>query len=367
MSKIYYLDSNAHVPLSKAAQKIYIEYQNSLAGHGHPSARSKPGREAANHLELARNKIAKLLGAEYSNQIIFYSTCTESISAGLNIFNNWAKKENGKIYVSPIEHESVRSYIKEKFNNINNLDIDKNGKILDFKDEKGNFIVCLNVHNEIGTIYTVDQIKNANIFSDMSQSIGKIDICLSKTKIDIACFSGHKFGGLVGILYLKDPTKWIPNDIGSRYGMDRSGSPDVASILATAEALQETLENIKEKNKNYKIFQDKLEKMLLEEKNLKIEVIGKDIERVSNTTLLKIPQISSQIQQYLSEENIFVGTGSACNQLKSGKNLSLQALGIDVGKDDLLRISWNEKYDEKDAEYIGKRIIELTKYYKNKI
>ena len=97
--------------------------------------------------------------------------------------------------------------------------------------------VCMHVQNEIGTVQDIENI-NVPFFCDMSQSLGKIPINVSKIQnLMIGVFGAHKFGGPVGIgfLYIKDNKWWKEFGFGSRYYFDRPGTPDAGMIIATAE------------------------------------------------------------------------------------------------------------------------------------
>jgi cysteine desulfurase len=360
--KSFFLDTNAHISMGKSAQKAYIDFQNSPAGKGHPSSKSSLGLITASVLEINRAKIAKLLGAKSSDQIIFTSTCTQACEWGLDIFSKWCLINNNKLFYSSIEHPAIKYYIDHKLSNYNNLinfglDFEK----IEYKPD--NFVICMGVQNESGLILPINNIKNAHVLSDMCQMIGKVPINLSEMNIDIGIFGAHKFGGpFVGILYLKDPSKWMAFGTGSRYFCDRAGTPDVAGIVATATALEETLSEMSVKLIKMRSFQAILEKKLTENE-IKVILMNKD--RVANTTLLKIPKIAIQVLHSLSEENIYVGSGSACSSKDSSPLMEL--INEKGGMNDLIRISTDGSYDENDALYVAGRIIKLTQYYKNKL
>jgi cysteine desulfurase len=329
--------------MSKKAQKAYIDFQNSPAGHGHPSSPNISGRLAASELENSRIKIAKLLGAEHSNQIIFTSSCTEACSWAISVIEN--KKINCPIYYSPFEHPAVKYSIENNKNTKEYIKLPcSNSGIVNYEDAK--YLICMQVQNEIGSIQPINQWYGSYIFSDMSQAVGKTDIDLKN--IDIATFSGHKFGGSasVGILYLKNPTDWVQFGKGSRYFSDKVGTLDVGAIVATAEALEETLFYAPEKQQKCKEFQSVLEDRLT---NMGLEIIGKDVPRVPNTTFVNIPDKALLILMELSQNDIIVGLGSACGSMHSGNSPLMQALGRSGGAHDFIRISQEGYYGRKEA------------------
>ena len=252
--KSYYLDSAAHVPMNLSAQKAYIDYQNSEISYGHPSSVNLIGKKASSAVEVARNEIAELLGCN-SKQLIFTNTCTEACNWAVEIILN---KANGNIInYSPFEHPAIK-YLLESKNNIRKINL-VNGKVDEFGED---YNICLHVQNEIGLIQPIDKFSKY-LLCDMSQSLGKVKIDLKSMNVDLATFSGHKVGaGSIGILYVKNIEDLVSFGYGSRYYLDRVGSPDVAGIVALSAGLKETMEKMSEKQNKARQFQESLEKKL---------------------------------------------------------------------------------------------------------
>ena len=337
------------------AIKAYVDYQNSPAGYGHASSPSYIGKLAATELERARGEIAALLGTKPHN-LVFTSTCTQACEWACNILKTQAKRFNKEIKISPFEHPAIRF----NFPDSPKLFIE-NGIINEFGD-KDDFIACLQVQNEVGTIQPIDKI-NGFLLSDMCQSVGKIPINLDKMNVDIATFAGHKFRGsaAVGILYVKNIKIWQEFGVGSRYFHDRVGTPDVGSVVATAAALKKCLHEMPDKLIEMKEFQSRLEEIL---QMWEYDVICYGVDRVFSTTTIKIPNLAYNVLHDLSEKGIYVGVGSACSSKHSGPNETMSALGISGSTSDFIRISQNGEYDSTDAEIVAGEIIESVKKFK---
>jgi len=345
--KSFYLDANGHVNINQKALDAYIKFSNSIAGHGHPSSLSKPGREAALAMEEARGKIAELIGAENSNQIIFTSSCTQACEWGLKLFfdiekNNYSKDN---IAVSPLEHPAVKTVCESLQllpctqdgiveDNLNNSDISK--------------IICVHMQNEIGTIQPIKTLKRKYIFSDMSQSLGKMPINVTDLNVDIAAFGAHKFGGPsgIGFMYLRNIDWWQPFGKGSRYYTDISGSSNVSGIVATAVALEEAIKTLPERTQKMQAFQKTLEIGL---KNLGLNIIGDGAPRSFNTTYVSgLTQAQTTLLE-LSELGIYVGLGSACSSYSSNISPLIKVLGYNYTTDNVMRISQWGEYNDTDA------------------
>ena len=103
------------------------------------------------------------------------------------------------------------------------------------------------VNNELGTQNPIKQISEITnklgiIFhTDAVQAIGKKNINLSETKIDLLSLSAHKFYGPkgVGALYVKDGVKLIPTYFGGGQEKDlRPGTENIAYIHGMSVALE---------------------------------------------------------------------------------------------------------------------------------
>ena len=348
MNKELFLDANAHTPLSEAAIKAFLDYNKSRAGSGHPMSPSKPGMEASSNIEEARVKIASLLGAKRAGQIVFTSTCTQAAEWAVNILSSVPSKTgdtynfSDNAYVSPVEHPSI-SYCTREWKK---LPIDENGVIQKCKTRKA---ACIHVQNEIGIIQPLENITKDILLVDMCQSVGKVSINLEEMPVDIAIFGGHKFGGSagVGFMYLRDITWWREYGTGSRYFSERTGTPDVAAVVATAAALEDTVMTMPERLEKMREFQRYIEPRLEE---LGCEVVAKDAARVPNTTFIRLPKpVAMEVLLELSTEGIFVGLGSACGSLHTGDSPLMKALGSNGGADDFIRISQHGYYGKQDA------------------
>jgi cysteine desulfurase len=350
-----FLDSNAHLPLNNKAAEAYINFNKSIAGHGHAMSISMPGRIAASELENARTKIAKLIGAENPNQIIFTSSCTQACEWGLELL----KAQNfEKVYCSTIEHKSVAIKAGELFGN-NDLFVNKDGVVACtfIPQEKNSAIICIHVHNEIGTIQQIENIK-VPFFCDMSQSLGKIPINVSKTpNLKVAVFGAHKFGGPVnvGFIYIRDSKWWKEFGTGSRYYFDRPGTPDVGMIIAASVALEEAINTLQARFERALRFRTIIESAL---KSINIQIIGDKSMRVPHTSFINIgKKMGPYVMTQLEAENIFVGLGSACGSLQSSSSPVMSALGYGGSSQDNIRISnWGD-YGEREGKIVAQALV----------
>src|SRR5215469_11263564 len=105
------------------------------------------GRKAMAAVDLARERIADLIGAEDPSQVVFTSGASES--------NNWILRAYDRAAVSPFEHSSVVEAAEEL-----GLEV-LESQALDIAPPKEQIalISVMAVNNEIGTTWDVRKLK----------------------------------------------------------------------------------------------------------------------------------------------------------------------------------------------------------------
>ena len=335
-----YLDANAHVSLSQAARN---DYNNSLE-LGHPSSLNAIGRKSAGLLEGARAKITELIGAKTPNQIYFTSGCTQAAEWGMKIIFAIVHKKNMNISCSQIEHVAVRDPAEVRGCDFE--EVNSNGLLI---PKLYDCLICIHSHNEFGTIQDFSKISRKFLFSDLSQTLGKEQLNVIDLNVDLGIFGAHKFGGPtgVGFMYLKDPNFWESFGTGGRYFLDRTGTPDVLGILATAEALEDALKTLQSRQEKMIEFHSLLEKGL-EERGARI--IAKNANRLKNTTFFYLENQAADKMLKMSEQGVHYGLGSACGSVYADISQSLKALGERGSFCDYARVSSWGQYGKKEAE-----------------
>ena len=126
----------------------------------------------------------------------------------------------------------------------------------------------MHVNNEIGVVQDIEAIgemcrARGIIYVDATQSVGKLPIDLSKLKVDLMSFSGHKIYGPKGIgaLYVRrKPRIRIEAQVhggGHERGM-RSGTLPVHQIVGMGEAYRIAKEEMTEEMARLRTLRDRL-------------------------------------------------------------------------------------------------------------
>lgn len=253
-----YLDNAATTQTDPAVVEAMLPY---LSGSfGNPSSVHSFGRESKSAVELARKKVAGLLGASPS-EIYFTSGGTEADNTALHGFTETFNIQN--IITSPLEHHAVvhtLEHLKKSYNTrVIFLAVDERGMFdmdelsATLKENPGSLVTLMHANNEIGNIADIGQIGelcmeyNAYFHSDTVQSAGKIPLDLMEIKINSIAGSAHKFHGPkgTGFLYVRGTAKINPylHGGGQERNM-RSGTENVAGIAGLAKALEIAVNNM---------------------------------------------------------------------------------------------------------------------------
>ena len=184
----------------------------------------------------------------------------------------------------------------------------------------------------------------------MSQALGKIPVNVSDLNVDLAVFGAHKFGGPggLGFIYIKDPSNYLPFGTGSRYFLDRTGTPDVAAAVAAAAALEDAVLSLSTRMSRMTKFRDTLEEGL---ESLGLEIIGKNANRAPGTTFVRIPNKGLHSVIKLGEHGIYVGLGSACGSVHTGESPLMKEIGCPGTIHDFMRISQFGEYGAPEAKH----------------
>src|SRR5690242_11737083 len=127
MSVRSYLDWNATTPMREEA-KAAIAAAASLTGN--PSSVHAEGRAARALIEAAREQVAALVGAQPGN-VLFTASGTEANMLALTpaIETAGEKRPRSRLFVSAIEHASVRAGGRFAHDDIEELPVRPDGRL----------------------------------------------------------------------------------------------------------------------------------------------------------------------------------------------------------------------------------------------
>src|SRR5437868_7121034 len=270
-----YMDYSATTPVDPRVVDKMIPYLREQFGN--PASRSHAyGWEAERAVEEAREQVAALVGAD-PREIVWTSGATESDNLGIKGAANFYSGKGKHLITVKTEHKAVldttRELERQGFE-VTYLDVKENG-LIDIETFKQALrpdtilVSVMLVNNEIGVIQDIVQIgeicreKGIIFHCDAAQATGKVEIDLSKLKVDLMSFSAHKTYGPKGIgaLYVRrKPRVRIEAQMhggGHERGM-RSGTLATHQIVGMGEAFRLAREEMATENERVRMLRDRL-------------------------------------------------------------------------------------------------------------
>lgn len=376
MKKVY-LDNAATTYLSSEVLQEMMPVFTNL--YGNSSSTHTFGREAECIADKARDRIAKAINADKSNEIYFTSSGTEA--------NNWAifglaraNKNKGKhIITSSIEHASILESVnklKEEGFEITVLPADKYGIVslasLMHHIRKDTILISImSVNNEIGTIQNIKAIgktakENGVLFhTDATQALGGLRLDVKDMEIDALTLSAHKIYGPkgVGALYVKNGVE-IDSLIfgGEQERAKRAGTLNTPAIAGFGKAVTIASKEIgtnvqKLKNiRNYII--NKLSKTIKD-----FTLNGHPQQTVPSILSLTFDRVDGEsLTMMLDLEGVAVSTGSACVSHAIKKSHVLSAIGLDeLASQSTIRLSFAKSITKEEVNYAIEKIADAVK------
>ncbi|MCC7027518.1 MAG: IscS subfamily cysteine desulfurase [Saprospiraceae bacterium] len=367
--KKVYLDNNATTPCDprvvEAMLPYFFEHPGNAASRSHPF-----GWEAESAVDIARQQIAKLIGAD-DKEIIFTSGATEADNLALKgVYEMYSRKGNHIITVTT-EHKAVLDTCKvleKKGAEVTYLEVGADGmidlKALEAAIKPTTILISVMwANNETGVIQPMKEIgnicaKHGILFmSDATQAVGKIHVNPRDTGVHLMAFSAHKMYGPkgVGALYVsrKDPRVKVTAQMdggGHERGM-RSGTLNVPGIVGFGKAAEIAQAEMEQEAVRLSNLRDRLEnglKSSMEE----VYINGNINHRMPHVTNMSFKHVEGEGLMMTFNQNIALSSGSACTSASLEPSYVLVALGLG---DDLahssLRFSLGRFTTEEEVDF----------------
>src|SRR5215472_13606921 len=213
-----FMDNHSTTPVDPRVLEEMLPYFTDTFGNA--ASRSHAfGWKAEEAVELGRERIAKLIGAQSAKEIVFTSGATESDNVALKGVAEFCKDKGNHLITSAIEHKAVldtcKRLEKEGFE-VTYLPVQRDGRVAPEDVQKaitpGTILISIMyANNEIGVINPIAEIgklakEHGIIFAvDGVQAVGKVPVDVQKDNIDLLAISAHKIYGPkgVGALYVR--------------------------------------------------------------------------------------------------------------------------------------------------------------------
>ncbi|MBT9394811.1 cysteine desulfurase [Hymenobacter sp. NST-14] len=240
-----YLDHHATTPCDPLVLEAMLPYFT--AQFGNPSSAHAAGTRTADAVQLAREQVAGLVGAQ-PGEVIFTSGATEANNLALLGYARAARitSSRRRIIISAIEHKAVtnpaKQLAREGFE-IVVLPVDAQGTVdLAAAAEAitpDTLLVSIHAANgEIGTIQPIAKLAElahnagALLHTDAAQAVGKIPVDMLAWGADMLSISGHKLYGPQGIgaLIIRHPRRTQLEPLSYGGGQERNWRPGTLNV-----------------------------------------------------------------------------------------------------------------------------------------
>ena len=375
-----YADNAATTCISPTVLRAMLPYYETV--YGNPSSLHSVGQKAAAALANTRARCAELLGCTPA-ELTFTSGGSEADNQAILSAAVLGEKKNKRHIVSTaFEHHAVLhtlERLKKRGFEITLLDVHENGLIT--ADEVAAAIrpdTCLvtvmYANNEIGTVQPIAEIgavcrKAGVIFhTDAVQAAGHLHINIAEQNIDMLSLSAHKFHGPkgVGLLYAKRGIRLTPLIEGGAQerGM-RAGTENLPGIVGMAEALEEALDGLDERNSRLCAMRNRLIEGIGEIPHSILN--GDAVSRLPGNVNFCFEGIEGEsLLLLLDDKGICASSGSACTSGSLDPSHVLLAIGrpheIAHGS---LRLSISDDNTPDEIEYIIRSVREVVEYLRS--
>jgi cysteine desulfurase len=343
MSERIYLDWNASAPLRAEARHAVL---SALDATGNPSSVHAEGRVGRRLIEMAREQVAALVGAEPRN-VVFTSGGTEANMLALAPATEAGGPVCDRLLVSAIEHPSVLAGGRFQAAAIERLPVTGNGRIdlaalerhlAALGGRRALFSLML-ANNETGVVQPVPEAARlaheagALVHIDAIQGAGRIPCDINALGADLLTLSGHKIGAPKGVGALVRRHAAVPviepliKGGGQERGL-RAGTENVAGIAGFGAAAAAALSGLEADRSRMIALRDRLEGAL-KAASPDIVIFGAEAERLPNTTLFAVPGMKAETAVIAFDlEGVAVSSGAACSSGKVQPSHVLAAMGV---------------------------------------
>jgi cysteine desulfurase len=368
--QIIYLDNNATTRLDPAVLEEMLPFLTRY--YGNPSSGYGFGAQVRRAINLARERVAALLGCEPA-EIVFTSCGTESNNAAVN---SALQLDPGRqhIVTTAVEHSATSRHcdvLSKRGCTVTTLRVDGEGN-LDLEElecaitPQTAIVSAMWANNETGVLFPVEKIaeiarrKRVLFHTDAIQTAGKIPIRLADSTINSLSISGHKLHGPkgVGALYVNQRSAFKASLIGgSQENNRRAGTENVASIVALGKAAECAAAALQEEATRVRALRDRFEMALLE-KVPNTFVNGNRIARLPNTSNLSFAGVDSGAALLmLDRHQLCCSAGSACRTGSLESSHVLRAMKV---SDDRARGSMRFSFGRFNTETDVDKAIEIV-------
>ena len=376
---IRYFDNAATTRIKEEVLEEMFPYLS--LEYGNPSSIYGLGRRSKKAIDIARNRVARLINCSAS-EITFTSCGSESDNMalkGMAFLQKFRNTGKDHLITSKIEHPAILNSCNtlEKLGfKVTYIDVDRNGfinldNLVNSITDKTFLISIMFANNEIGTIEPIGKIAKIAkahkilFHTDAVQAVGNVPIDVKRLGVDMLSLSGHKLYAPKGIgaLYIREGVK-IERflDGGHQEKNKRSGTENVAEIVGLGKACEIAQFNIDSYMSKLRYFRDYFINQI-RQRVPNCTINGSLEQRLPGNCNLCFENVNSgELLLKLDAVGICTSGGSACSSTDTATSHVLSAIGVpnDLAKG-ALRVTFGDFNTFEDVEFLIKSLEEILK------
>ncbi|MDV7353465.1 cysteine desulfurase family protein [Rhodococcus oxybenzonivorans] len=349
-----YLDYNASTPIDPRVTAFVLAASDQFANPS--SVQHRPGQQAAELLEEARNRVADLV-ARSARDIVFTSGASEAAVLGI-VGGMLGAEGRPNVVVSATEHKAILAAAalgaRLTGGEVRTASVDPSGLVdnshlSEIVDESVSVVAIAAANNETGVLGQLTVASNTardrgSLFlTDATQLVGKVEISPTQELSDLLVCSSHKIygpkgaGALIASRHVQRQLVPIMGGGGQEFGL-RGGTQNVPALagfgLAAELAAKEQLTDARRVG----ALTTELLAGLCRRLD-RVTVNGDGVDRLPNTLNLRFEGADSDAVM-ASMQQVAVSTGSACQSSTPVQSHVLLAMGLtETAASESLRIS----------------------------
>ncbi len=370
-----YLDHQATTPVDPRVLEAMLPWFSETFGNAH-SEQHVWGRQAADAVDMAREQVARLIGAE-AREIVFTSGATESNNLAIKGATRFALRHGRGRHIVTLasEHKCVLeacSAMEDEGAEVTVLSVGVDGladvrAISEAIRDDTVLVTVMAVNNEIGVVQPLTEIgalcweRGVLFHTDAAQATGKIALDVDAMKIDLLSISGHKVYAPKGIgaLYVcRRPRARLLAEIsggGQERGM-RSGTLPVPLVVALGEAAYVAAEGLAREGEKLAALRARMLTRLQDSLD-GVFVNGSMEHRVPGNLNVGFNGVNAETLMADLPE-LAISTGSACTSASVEPSYVLKALGIsDADAGASVRIGFGRFTTENEVDVAAEMIV----------
>ncbi|MCA9564768.1 MAG: cysteine desulfurase [Myxococcales bacterium] len=340
-----YMDNNSTTRVDPRVLEVMLPFFSDEFGNA-ASINHVYGMAATVAVEQARSEVAALLNVD-PRSIVFTSGATESNNLALKGVMR-ATGTGAHLIVAASEHKAIldpaRALERDGIE-VTVVPVDSFGMVDPLtvanaiRPDTG-LVSIMWANNEVGTINPVDEIseicrrRSIPLHSDAAQAVGKTEIDLARSPVDMVSLSGHKIYGPkgVGVLYVRRGTPRIRLEPlfhgGGHERGYRSGTLSVPLVVGLGAACRLAMEAMATESVVVRDLRDRLWAGIKSRVD-GVRLNGHPERRLPGSLHVSFEGVNAEALLMQLKDVLAASTGSACTTAEREPSHVLLAMGVD--------------------------------------